>query len=52
MDEYLAVNRANWDDRARAHAASPTCDGGRGEWRLTDRPWCLAATYTLRATRR
>ncbi len=23
MDEYLAVNRANWDERAPAHAASP-----------------------------
>jgi ubiquinone/menaquinone biosynthesis C-methylase UbiE len=23
MDEYLAINRANWDERARAHAASP-----------------------------
>ena len=24
MDEYLALNRANWDDRAPAHAASPS----------------------------
>ena len=23
MDEYLAVNRANWDERAAAHFASP-----------------------------
>jgi hypothetical protein len=23
MDEYLRVNRANWDERAPAHAASP-----------------------------
>ena len=23
MDDYLAVNRANWDERAPAHAASP-----------------------------
>ncbi|HUZ68429.1 MAG TPA: class I SAM-dependent methyltransferase [Candidatus Saccharimonadales bacterium] len=23
MDEYLAINRANWDERARAHSASP-----------------------------
>jgi SAM-dependent methyltransferase len=23
MDDYLAINRANWDDRAAAHAASP-----------------------------
>ena len=23
MDEYLATNRANWDERAPAHAASP-----------------------------
>ena len=23
MDDYLAANRANWDDRAAAHAASP-----------------------------
>jgi SAM-dependent methyltransferase len=23
MDEYLAINRANWDERAPAHAASP-----------------------------
>ena len=22
MEEYVAVNRANWDDRAAAHAAS------------------------------
>ena len=23
MDDYLQTNRANWDDRAPAHAASP-----------------------------
>jgi hypothetical protein len=23
MDDYLTVNRAHWDDRAAAHAASP-----------------------------
>lgn len=23
MDEYLAINRANWDERAEAHVASP-----------------------------
>src|ERR687897_3781886 len=23
MDDYLTVNRANWDERAPAHAASP-----------------------------
>jgi len=23
MDDYLAINRANWDERASAHAASP-----------------------------
>ena len=23
MDEYLALNRAMWDERAPAHAASP-----------------------------
>lgn len=26
MDEYLRVNRANWDERAPAHAASPGYD--------------------------
>jgi hypothetical protein len=23
MDDYLAINRTNWDERAPAHAASP-----------------------------
>jgi SAM-dependent methyltransferase len=26
VDDYLAVNRANWDDRAPAHASSPDYD--------------------------
>ena len=33
-DEYLALNRANWDDRAPAHAASP----GYGIERYVDDP--------------
>ena len=26
MEDYLLVNRANWDERAPAHAASPGYD--------------------------
>jgi len=33
-----------------AFPAHMTCDD-RGEWRLTDRPWRLAASFTLQATR-
>lgn len=38
MDEYLRVNRANWDERAPAHAASP----GYGIQRFVDEPRFLS----------
>jgi hypothetical protein len=60
--DYRHVKRANWDERAPAHAASADyalerfrSDPrhleriGGGEWRLKDRPERLPHTYTLQA---
>ena len=50
MDESVRLNRANWDERAPAHAASP--DYGIDRYLgLADRPWRLPHTYTLRAVK-
>ena len=44
MDEYLALNRAMWDERAPAHAASPDY----GVERYVADPAHLSDVVTLR----
>jgi hypothetical protein len=47
MADYRTVNRANWDERAPAHAAS----AADGEWRLAEGGARVPLTYTLQAVK-